>query len=137
MAIKFNDGVFGNETITFEIIVCYKCNVPFMVTAAHRQRLLSTHESFYCPAGHSQYYTGTKCEVDKEKLEKELKDQKDWVDKLEENNLEIIRENWDLKKQVLELRKVACPTCGKKIIDLAKHIKKYHSNGNGKTSNSN
>jgi predicted RNA-binding Zn-ribbon protein involved in translation (DUF1610 family) len=127
MAIIFKDGLCGNETVEFELVTCANCKVGFMLTSKHVELLRKSHNTFYCPNGHHLSYGKTTCEVDKEKLEKDLANQKHWVERLSENNTELMAERWQLKKQVLEMRKTACPTCGKKVIDIKKHIKKYHS----------
>lgn len=127
MAIKFTDGINGSETIRFEIIVCCKCNVPFMVTDTHRARLVSTSEMFFCPAGHEQHYTTPSCEKKKADLEKEVADHKRWNDSLIQSRNKAWNDLDELKRQNRELRSKPCPHCKKKVINLSRHIKKYHN----------
>lgn len=79
------------------IETCCNCHVPFKITAAHQDHLKQSHNTFYCPSGHSQYYPG---ETKAEKLEKELEYKQNHIKRLydeNENNLEKIT---DLKKQL-------------------------------------
>ena len=46
---------------------------PFPVTLAFKKRAHRTHERFYCPAGHRQYFPG---ESDIEQLKRKLKEAK-------------------------------------------------------------
>jgi len=41
-----------------EQITCCICHVIFYITEAHKRSLLDSHDVFYCPAGHSQHFTG-------------------------------------------------------------------------------
>lgn len=126
MAIKFQNGLCGDETVEFQIVTCALCGVGFMLTSKHITLLRKSHNYFYCPNGHSLSYGKTSCETDKEKLEKDLENQKHWVDVLSENNTELMRERWDMKKKILDLRKKDCPHCNKRFVDIKKHIRKSH-----------
>jgi len=46
---------------------CIKCNVIFWITTEHYERLVKCKNTFYCPNGHPQNYTG---ENDREKLKR-------------------------------------------------------------------
>ena len=46
---------------------CCKCNVIFWITEEHYKRLANCKNTFYCPNGHPQSYTG---DTDKTKLER-------------------------------------------------------------------
>lgn len=59
-----------NMNIEMAIQVCINCGIVFAITKEQEQNLRQSHESFYCPKGHSQYYPALS---DKEKLKKQLK----------------------------------------------------------------
>lgn len=126
MAIRFEEGLEGKEIIEFEVVTCANCKVQFMLTLKHVEILRNSHNTFYCPNGHNLSYGKSTCETTKEKLEKDLANQKHWVDILEKGNNELMQEHWNLKKQILDLRKKDCPHCNKRYIDIKKHIRKSH-----------
>lgn len=47
------------KAINFEVIECCECHCLFCVTKEHKKILIETKETFYCPNGHAQSYTGT------------------------------------------------------------------------------
>ena len=119
---KIGDGVIGAEIVIFEMIICHKCKVPFMVTQEHRAKLLKTGDGFYCPAGHTLVYSKPKeeCPTKLEKTQKELEYAWHLV-------REIRDEKWELDQKLRDLRKTECPHCGVRRINIGKHIAKYHS----------
>lgn len=44
--------------LEMQIICCAACGIPFALSKDKVGRLRSTHESFYCPVGHSQSFAG-------------------------------------------------------------------------------
>lgn len=47
-----------HKVLAFEIIECCNCHVQFCMTQEHRQNLVDSKETFCCPNGHEQSYTG-------------------------------------------------------------------------------
>lgn len=47
-----------HRALAFEVIECCNCHVQFCVTQEHEAKLVETKETFYCPNGHPQSYTG-------------------------------------------------------------------------------
>lgn len=122
--MNFTEGLPGNETISFEMIVCCSCKVPFMVTQQHRQKLKDSGDTFYCPNGHAQHYTDTECKRTKAALAKAKQD----IDDLEKWNNKLAQDKWALVDKLREARKKDCPHCSKRYINLERHIKKQHPN---------
>lgn len=50
-------------------IECCKCGIIFGVSQERNNRLLDTHETFYCPSGHPQSYVG---KTEAQKLKEQL-----------------------------------------------------------------
>ena len=79
------------ETIVvLKIHTCISCGITFAMPVEYDRRLNQTHESFYCPNGHSQNYVG---QSDKEKLEQErrrheqdLREKNTEIEKLKKNS---------------------------------------------------
>lgn len=47
-----------NFTKDIHIEECVNCGVPFGISMTLHDRFKKTRESFYCPFGHGQHYTG-------------------------------------------------------------------------------
>ena len=44
------------KTVELQIVECCKCHIFFAIPKELRQKLLDTHNNFYCPVGHGQHY---------------------------------------------------------------------------------
>ena len=69
-------------------ITCCNCGAPIMLHASHEEKLRASHDSFYCPAGHSNYFPGkTKVEKERDDLKRQLARSEqmldDWRDRWE------------------------------------------------------
>jgi len=53
----------------FVTMTCCRCGIEFGITASWRQKLIDSHNYFYCPSGHSQSYER---QTDQEKEEQRL-----------------------------------------------------------------
>ena len=93
-------------------MTCCSCGVSYWLTTGHQESLVKTKESFYCPNGHSQSYTG---DTDKQKYEKELKIQKE--------SKENYRKWYEKEKQKAEERR-------KSIIGYKGMLGRYKKNLN-------
>lgn len=47
-----------NKVLEFEVVECCNCHVQFCMTQEHNRSLITNKETFYCPNGHPQSYTG-------------------------------------------------------------------------------
>lgn len=82
---------------------CCNCHVQFQITAAHQYQLKESHNPFYCPNGHSQYYPG---ETKEEKLRKQLEAKENAARRLYEINEQNLATINRLKKELREKSKV-------------------------------
>jgi hypothetical protein len=126
--------------ITLTHVSCYKCGVVFGVESTHHERLLKTHDWFYCPNGHHQAYFGkTKDEqriADLEREAKALKSSKDyWSDRAvsAERDAGHQRSRVNGYKGILTRtkKKIAagrCPCCSHQFKNLESHMKTKHPN---------
>lgn len=125
------DVVRGNttiETIDFTLETCCNCGVPFfMPTDFYKQKLNNPNESFYCPNGHGQHYTGkTEAQKLREKLERLEKEKQEQEELLQNRWLDELNEKKKLEKQLKRLHKGVCPCCNRSFINLQQHMKKQH-----------
>ncbi len=115
-------------------VTCCACFVAFGISARQYEELVSTHQAFYCPAGHRQNFIG---ESDIEKLRKEL------AAETKRKESAIQREKWALEeaKQAELKRRAAvgqstklrnrvgngvCPCCNRTFANLQKHMCSKH-----------
>lgn len=71
--------------IPMKMIICCNCNQPFAVSEELYERLHECHNTFYCPAGHGQHFTG---ESDTERLSKMVKSRDALIDSLKSETRE-------------------------------------------------
>lgn len=113
---------------------CCNCSVVFAMPSELCDRRRNDHQTFYCPNGHPQYYTG-KTDAQKERERREAA----------ERDLEFVRQQRDsaLKSnsglravatrrardlERLEERVLAgvCPCCHRTFQNLHRHVKTKH-----------
>lgn len=94
-----------------------------MLNSKHVVQLRKSHDRFYCPNGHGISYGESDCDKTKAELEKT----KDQLNNAYEQNSELRRQTWELKAQLLNARKVPCPHCKKRFVNLKRHIQKNHA----------
>jgi hypothetical protein len=90
-------------------VTCANCGAAIALHRDHEAHLRRTHESFYCPAGHSNYFPGkSKAEKEIERLNRQLQTDErmlaDWRDRWE-------KASWDRKSLAVAVQ--VCPLgCG-------------------------
>lgn len=104
-------------TAKYEILHCCSCSIPFALTESHVGSLRKSHEGFYCPNGHNNYYPA-KSKV--ETLQNEIAQLATAKIQLE-NQLNTANRALENSKQG------KCPCCGKVFKKLAAHIRAKHS----------
>lgn len=102
-----------NTVAELEVIICYKCAMPFAVPVQVKKTLRSSQDIFYCPQGHAQSYSKSTETILKEEYETKLRNLKFSHDLL-------VKENAKLKA------KPGCPHCGKNVHYVDMHIKRMH-----------
>lgn len=106
---------------------CYKCGIPFAMTEEFNDRRLKDHESWYCPAGHSQVYTG---KSDEEKLKEQLAAKER---ELSTARADLYRAADDrdraqrkLKRTMTRIHAGVCPHCNRSFTDIRRHMASKH-----------
>lgn len=104
----------------FENEECIKCGVPFAIPHYFKENKMRTHELFYCPNGHGQYYSGKNAE---EKLKDEITSLQERLNNTltRENELRVINDK--LQKRI---GAGVCPCCKRTFKQLANHMKHKH-----------
>ncbi len=119
------------ETLTelFQFIMeeCCNCGIPFMFSSSKKKELLSSKETFFCPNGHAQHYTG-KSEAEKlqDKLNQMEREKEEQIKNIQNLLMDKIDDNHKLTKQLKRLHKGVCPCCNRSFVNLQQHMKKQH-----------
>lgn len=62
------------------VIECCTCKMTFAITEETERRLRVSEDSFYCPAGHSQWFGKSECSKLKDKVKNLENSKKMWID---------------------------------------------------------
>ena len=119
------------ETLTavnvYCIVTCSKCGIYFGLPENYQDSLRNSHDGFYCPNGHSQYYPSKSRE---EKLRYELKEEKR---KHSQTQFELMAEQqvrMEVQNKLTKTRKRikngACPCCKRQFVNLHRHMQGQH-----------
>ena len=119
--------------VVFDEITCCKCHCMFAVTREHREKLIRTHEGFYCPQGHIQYYLGKSTEDKlRDEVAQAVKDKEYWRERTNEwraRSERQERKTTAMRGVVTKIKKSIvrgnCPRCGKHFPNMAEHMKAH------------
>lgn len=110
---------------------CCACGILFAMPAQVQERLSTKGGTFYCPNGHSQYYT----EPDVEVLKRKLRAAENRANTLESQLNGALDDLTDKKKELRSLKKRAhsgtCIHCHRHFENLERHMKTKHSKQSG------
>ncbi len=118
-----SEGSQLSIALNFEVITCYKCGVPFAVPAKMRQELIRTQESFYCPSGHSQCYTG---ETAEQRLKRQLEEKEKTISRLAVEKIQLDGQVSTLNRKLKRVHNGTRPCCKRSFKNLQRHMKTKH-----------
>ena len=119
----------------FDQETCYKCKEPFGITPETRAVFLRTHQTFYCPHGHSQAYIEGPTEADKLRQERDrlkqnaafLQDQlKEAKDRAEHERHRANGYKGHATKITKRAKAGICPCCNRHFTALERHMATKH-----------
>ncbi len=121
-------------TITLRAVTCYKCSITFGIESDHLTRLKRTHETFWCPNGHAQTFTGkSDLEREREARESAERNSRFWLEQHTQEQAMRIRTERRLIAQKgattrLKHRAAAgtCPCCHRTFQALSRHMQHKH-----------
>lgn len=125
-------------TGTLAVMTCYKCGISFAMPQDYKDRRIADHESFWCPAGHSQCFHG-KSEADR--LRDDLARQKHYTEQAqasasyERSEREAVTRRLTATRGVVtrhknRISKGRCPCCSHTFKDLKTHMTRQHPKWN-------
>lgn len=116
------------------VINCGRCAIQFAIPHDYHERLVRTHEWFYCPRGCRIHYNGM---TEAQRLEAQLERVRDerarLSSQLEQTKSELrttkgVATRYRNQRNVAREQQVAgeCPCCGKEFKVLARHMERMH-----------
>jgi hypothetical protein len=131
-------GALAKFELEASWIGCANCGVSFAITAIFQRRLIDSHQTFYCPNGHSNIYNGkTAVERDRDAVQKKLDEERstnEWL----RGQLDVSRRAADAAKKTASAAKASvtrlkkrcsagvCPFCNRTFKQLQMHMKSKH-----------
>lgn len=113
--------------IEYVTIICCNCSMPFALNADFHERRRNDHEWWYCPAGHSQHFTG-KTEV--QKLREELDSKQRTLEAEKGRALALTHQRDEIarahKRMRDRVRNGVCPCCNRTFQNLMRHMQSEH-----------
>ena len=121
------EAIDTTVTVKLVAVTCCNCGVAFGMSDDFHERRRRDHGLFYCPAGHSQHFTG---KSDIEKLREELAVKEQSVRHVQQQAEFQRKEAIAAKAAATKLRnrvsKGVCPCCNRTFTNLARHMKTKH-----------
>lgn len=120
--------------ISLMVQQCYKCGINFGIPTDWDQCRRDDHKSFYCPAGHSQCYTGKtrfdRAQEAQEKAERIAQAERERHERTRKElaHVEAKRRGEKAAKTRLKKRIAngCCPCCKRSFVNLRKHMNGQH-----------
>lgn len=106
---------------------CIKCGVKFAFPEELDSKLRENHETFYCPNGHPQMYTGkTEAQKLRDELarEKQRREMAEATAREEAKRAEKAERAHDRTKK--RVHNGVCPCCNRTFQNLARHMATKH-----------
>lgn len=115
------------EGISFSTETCCNCGIPFAMESDFQRRRRNDHETFWCPAGHAQHYTG---KSEEQRLHEQLEATRR---RLENAQLNVDRARFEREAIAKAHRKMrnrvmngVCPCCNRSFDNLRRHMSDQH-----------
>lgn len=116
----------GGVTLVTE--ECCKCGMTWAITQDFQRRRVEDHQTFYCPAGHPQVYTGptetTKLKRELERSQQILEAEQARSRRLQDEASELFKAH---KKMRTRIMNGVCPCCNRTFENLMRHMRSEHA----------
>ena len=84
---------------------CISCGITFWITKEHQEELIKCHNTFYCPNGHPQLYTGESDRDKIKRLESSLAREREYSNQLARSKAALRGVITKMKKKTSKRRK--------------------------------
>lgn len=106
---------------------CFKCGVLFAMTEDFQENLRRNRNTFYCPNGHGQVYTG---KTDAQKLKDAEARETALNDQLFAAVADAEKTRGDLIRARIRIANGVCPCCNRSFENVRRHIATKHPDYN-------
>lgn len=120
-------GVKIKAEVSLETLQCPSCAITFAVPEVWQREKRRSHETFFCPNGHNQYYSQETFE------QKQIRELREALDKQTRRanaaaqNEMIEREaRKAVEKKMARVSAGVCPCCNRSFQNLSRHINTKH-----------
>lgn len=112
----------------FDVTRCCECGMAFAMTTEFQRRRLEDRKSFFCPAGHSQHFTGA---TEAQKLKDQLERERQQREAAEARASTATHERDRIAKAHSTMRQRVvngvCPCCNRTFQNLLNHMRTEHA----------
>lgn len=125
MAVDYATGLTG--TVHLEWTGCITCGVPIAMPTEMFGERRKDHRNFYCPNGHSQYFSGPSRE---ERLKRQLAWSESARERLRMERDAEARSKAAIKEHLTRVKKRiangVCPCCNRTFSNVVRHMDTQH-----------
>lgn len=127
------------DTVTLNIKLvldeCIQCGMVFAVPATFQRQRQGDHTTYYCPAGHGQFYKSGMSDLEQaqtqiERYKKLYLDERRYAAAVVEERNEAQRSLKATKGQLTKAKKRiangVCPCCNRHFVNLERHMHGQH-----------
>lgn len=116
------------RNLVIEVCDCATCGVEFGLTADYQRHMLQSHQIFYCPNGHHNFYSG---ETEAERLKRELSNTQSALAsvraELATTKHSRAAVSGELTKFKTRVQNGVCPCCHRHFVNLERHMHNKHA----------
>jgi hypothetical protein len=102
---------------------CYLCGITFAMPVDYQEHRLRKRDTFYCPNGHSQHYTG---ETDKQKAERLARQLANREEDLRSERASHAATKGHLTRARQREAAGVCPQCHRSFAQVRRHMERMH-----------
>ncbi len=110
-------------SIDLELVTCYSCGIRFGLPSDFDANRLNDKETWYCPNGHAQSYTGRPVRDLLSESERRNLSLRQRLDQAEADATRKGKQLASLKKRV---KNGVCPSCRRHFMNVQRHIANKH-----------
>lgn len=120
-------GTTFRVTEEMYVIDCGNCHVLFAIPNEMDERLRESHETFYCPNGHSRVYAGKtaaqRATERAQRAEEQLRATRELLEHEERRRAAAQGQVTKLKNRV---KNGVCPECNRHFVNVERHMTTQH-----------
>lgn len=115
------------DQVEFRVITCCSCSMPFAMSQSHYDKRRTDKETFHCPEGHKQHFTGLS-ETEQLRLQLRRRDEQLDAANARAGRAEALRDAVTKAHKRMRARVMngVCPCCDRTFQNLMRHMRHQH-----------